>query len=152
MIRLARPCILLTHGCAWLAGKDGFSTIPPNYFPIALCVYFVYKLIFPWELRKPFWRTTLEVIIAPFAPLTFRHGYIADVFTSMVKPLADIAYTMCFVVTGEWWLVGGRPCSETKYYQQFVIPLAHSLPLWWRFMQTIKQVSAHTLGCTLNVP
>jgi hypothetical protein len=124
--------------------KDGFSLIPPNYFPVALCAYVGYKLVFPLELRKPFWKTTWEVVTAPFSPLAFRHGYVADVFTSMVKVLADLAYTLCFVSTGDWsGTIAFGSCADTPFYTIFVIPLAHSLPLWWRFMQTIKQVGVH---------
>lgn len=119
--------------------KDGFSFTPPNYFPLALCVYIAYKLVFPLDQRRPFWKTTWEVISAPFSPLTFRHGYIADVFTSMVKVLADIAYILCFVTAGRWD-PNVPSCTTTPYYQLFVVPLTSSLPLWWRFMQTIKQV------------
>ena len=30
-------------------------------------------------------------------------------------------------------------CHDRPSYTYVVIPLVHSLPLWWRFMQTLKQ-------------
>lgn len=119
--------------------RDGFQSIAPNNFPLLLCLYFVYKLFFPWEQRQRTWATILDCALAPFSALTFRHVYVGDVLTSMVKVLADMAYTACFFVSGEWSNAGMVTCSSRPFYVSVVIPLAHSLPLWFRFMQTIKQ-------------
>ena len=59
--------------------------------------------------------------------------------TSIVKVLADAAYTVCFFGSGEWADAGMVTCSSRPFYVYVVIPLASSLPLWFRFMQTIKQ-------------
>ncbi|MDR3738044.1 MAG: hypothetical protein P4L40_03400 [Terracidiphilus sp.] len=82
----------------------------------------------------------LQVIIAPASPVTFRHGYVGDVFTSMVKVGGDLAYAVCFVASGQWWSLGVLPCADSLLFATVIIPLTNSAPLWWRFMQTLKQV------------
>ncbi|MDR3738046.1 MAG: hypothetical protein P4L40_03410 [Terracidiphilus sp.] len=43
--------------------RDGFTAIPPNYFPLALCAYIAVKLVFPWDARRTFWKTAWEVCV-----------------------------------------------------------------------------------------
>ncbi len=89
----------------------------------------------------------MNVASAPsgYGALAFKHACIAEVLTSMTKVLADAAYTACLFVSGEWSDAGVVTCSSRPFYAYVVVPLAHSLPLWFRFMQTIKQYS--DTGC-----
>jgi hypothetical protein len=107
--------------------------------------YVVYKLFFPWEHRWRTWAAIVNVASAPYGALAFKHACIAEVLTSMTKVLADAAYTACFFVSGEWSDAGVVTCSSRPFYVGVAAPLAHSLPLWFRFMQTIKQYS--DTGC-----
>ena len=89
--------------------RDSFARIHPSYFPLFLFSFMMYKLVHPWKHRRNLWKSAWEVVTAPFAPLTFRHGFVADIFTSMVKVWADLAYTACFFLTGTcpvvlWWV------------------------------------------------
>ncbi len=43
----------------------------------------------------------LQVICSPFAPARFVQSYVGDVLTSLVHPMADIEYTVCFYASGE---------------------------------------------------
>ena len=44
------------------------------------------------------------VVLAPFAPVTFFHSFIADTGTSLVKVWQDVAWSACFFLSGDWLL------------------------------------------------
>ena len=67
-------------------------------------------------------------------------SFVADVLTSMVKPMTDMAYSVCYLVHGEWLMPydmqGG--CAEWWFFSIVLKPLLCALPLWCRFMQALR--------------
>jgi EXS family len=78
------------------------EVVPSGVFPLVLVVYTVKQLMFPLRTRGPMWKTIWEVVTAPSTSPSFFHGYVGDIFTSMVKVFQDIAWTICFLVSGDW--------------------------------------------------
>ncbi len=80
----------------------------------------------------------------------------ADVLTSIVKPLVDIRYCICyFLVTTAWLHDSNQNKCETKQDSTFIgIDLAITmLPYWFRFAQCLHKfyytrLKAHLLNAT----
>lgn len=79
-------------------------------------------------------------------PPSFFHGYIGDIFTSMVKVFQDIAWTICWVVSGEFTrseelvkdgVSFGWPSSH--WYKNFLIPIICLFPLVVRCNQCLRR-------------
>lgn len=136
--------------CSLLYYKSGAhdlpGPIPPGVFPFVLVVYTSYQLIFPIRTRMPMWEAILDVVTAPLKSPTFFHGYIGDIFTSMVKVFQDLAWTACFVFSGNWLVPEDEikmskqhEWTSTVWYSKILIPLLTLLPLWIRFNQCLRR-------------
>lgn len=97
----------------------------------------------------------MNLITAPIGAAGFAECYVGDYMTSMVKPLFDFEYILCYYFTGNWQLDGtmrkrntltndadgtltdGTYCTRMNY--QIALPLLTGLPLVWRFLQCIKR-------------
>jgi hypothetical protein len=66
------------------------------------------QLLRPWKPRKHFFIICWWTMGAPLYPVTFRDGFIGDIMTSSVRPLQDVAFTLCYIVTGlqGYWSAG----------------------------------------------
>ena len=118
---------------------------PAGIFPFALVVYSVYHLIFPLRTRMPMWQTIWGVITAPMNSPSFFHGYVGDIFTSMVKIFQDMLWTFFFVFSGDWMIsedlkeASRHEWSRSTLYSNILIPLLTLLPLWFRFNQCLRR-------------
>ncbi|CAB9499977.1 Xenotropic and polytropic retrovirus receptor 1 [Seminavis robusta] len=70
--------------------------------PLLLVVYLVVTQIVlqPWAPTQHFLTVLSWTISAPLYPVTFRDGFIGDIFTSTVRPLQDMAFTICYILSG----------------------------------------------------
>jgi xenotropic and polytropic retrovirus receptor 1 len=121
------------------------NMIPAGYFPAMLVLYTSTCLVFPLRTRMPMWRTIFSVLMAPLVSPTFFTIYIADVFTSMVKLFQDVAWTVCFMVSGDF-LKSEDSQQATMHvwqhafwYKNVLIPLICLFPLWIRFNQCLRR-------------
>ena len=79
------------------------SRVPPlGFWPILPFAMIVYKMFFPWHDRKIAWAVAFKVVCSPFFQVTFLMNFVGDVFTSLVKPIVDLTYAICFFVTGDF--------------------------------------------------
>ena len=133
---------------------------PDQLFPLIVFLYLIVKFFLPWASHWPTRRWLMKnlasVIIAPFGACEFRHTFLADVLTSMVKMLVYLTFSICYYVTGDFLkhpapnttaatakvqhkhLDLENSCSDGT----FVIvstALCSALPLYIRFMQCIKR-------------
>ena len=85
-------------------GVQGYISLwfPNNLLPLALVLVLLAYMLFPWSRRRGFWRVAFNVLISPFGNIGFREWFCADVITSLVKPLYDLQYTLCFFGTGRF--------------------------------------------------
>ena len=114
--------------------------IPAGYFPILLFIYMLYKLL-PWSGhgRSVIWYGLAQVVLSPFGRVTFLTTYTGDILTSLVKPIVDWSYTLCFLFTLEWVddTVNDEVCLQSRLFNYVIVPLLSALPLWFRFMQCL---------------
>jgi hypothetical protein len=135
--------------CALLYYKAGAHDIPWSFpagvFPFILLLYTAYQLVFPFRVRAPMWETVWQVITAPMNSPTFFHGYVGDIFTSMVKIFQDLVWSIFFVASGDWLISEDLPASayhawlRSSWYTNVLIPLVTLLPLWFRFNQCLRR-------------
>jgi EXS family/SPX domain len=129
--------------------KAGAHAIPGSFpagiFPFLMVVYTTYQLIFPIRTRGPMWTIIWQVITSPITSPTFFHGYVGDIFTSLVKVFQDLIWTAFFVLSGDWMISEDlkastkHPWSRSRWYTNVLIPLVTLLPLWFRFNQCLRR-------------
>jgi len=123
-------------------------------FPILLCFICAIKAFFPWNKRRyHFWTVMSYTISAPMYQISFRDGFVGDIFTSMVRPLQDIAFTMFYLFSGlqGWWIYRDQtteediiqPVENSWLLHTVVLPACMLSPLWWRYCQTLRQCYEH---------
>ena len=117
--------------------------IPQGGYPLILVLYTVKKFLLPWRSRAPLWRAIKEVAMTPFTSPTFFTAYVADVFTSMVKVFIDIAWTIGFIVSGDFLITDDADRTHSWqhqfWYKNVLIPLICLAPLWFRFNQSLRK-------------
>ncbi|KAL1495622.1 hypothetical protein AB1Y20_016490 [Prymnesium parvum] len=140
--RLAIICLL----SLLLLNKAILGELPaqvcPGIFPAFLFPIVIGSLLFPSSRCVAFLRCICRVLFAPFFPVTFWDSFVADVLTSLAKPMIDCAYSACYVFTLEW----RRPpridspdaCLNSWLLQQVLTPVLCALPLWCRFLQCLR--------------
>jgi hypothetical protein len=135
-----------------------------GYYPLALAAYTLYfYLSRAW--RTGFLRTLWEIVASPLYAVTFFHTFVGDYLTSTVKVTQDLAWSVCFFSSGEYLLKDQPPssfssdhgglkdllsgvgvdeddgsCQNNVYFVNVVVPLVCALPLWWRFLQSLRRV------------
>lgn len=128
-----------------------FGQIAAWTFPLLLFLFVIYKLFIPWtQPKKQFWTVISYTLGAPLYDVTFRDGFIGDVFTSTVRPLQDMAFTCFYLASGlqGWFIYQSSPAEEdilqpvekSWLLHTFVLPACMISPLWWRYCQTLRQV------------
>ena len=137
---------------------------PLGFWPLLPFAFIVYKMIFPWQQRKIAWNIAFKVVCSPFFKVTFVMNFVGDVFTSLVKPIVDLTYSVCFFATGDFLQHLGEPgtrkgfgqiygssTGHLLFYLSVYLVLPHSItlhavvpviilgPYWFRFMQCIRR-------------
>ena len=121
------------------------NVMPSGVFPFILVLYTVYHLIFPLRTRCPMWKTIWSVVMAPSTSPSFFDGYVGDIFTSMVKVFQDIAWTTCFIFSGDWLIdedvkrSSRHLWAHTFWYKNILMPFICLLPLVFRFNQCLRK-------------
>ncbi|CAM9696047.1 unnamed protein product [Laminaria digitata] len=124
------------------------SELPAGYLPLMLCVYVIFQaslVVVPFRKSWEFWRVVARVLVAPLCKVEFFATYVADVMTSSVKTTQDIAWTICFFLSGDFLLglkeyhVSGGSWQHSPVYINLVIPALCILPLWLRFQQCLRR-------------
>jgi hypothetical protein len=92
------------------------------------------------------WEAVWGVITAPLHSPSFFHGYVGDIFTSMVKVFQDIAWTLCWVFSGAFTVREDMKKGTTDFdwpsshwYKNVLIPIICLAPLLIRFNQCLRR-------------
>jgi hypothetical protein len=118
---------------------------PAGVLPTGLVLYTLCHLVFPWRKRKSMWEAVRFVVTAPMTSPTFFHGYVGDVFTSMVKVFQDMVWTLGFVFSGDFLIPEESKhstdhlWSHSRWYKSILIPAVTLLPLCIRFNQCLRR-------------
>eukprot|EP01126_Amoeba_proteus_P061637 TRINITY_DN8298_c0_g1_i4.p1 TRINITY_DN8298_c0_g1~~TRINITY_DN8298_c0_g1_i4.p1 ORF type:complete len:618 (-),score=98.59 TRINITY_DN8298_c0_g1_i4:410-2263(-) len=117
-------------------GFEWLSMIHASLYPLSL--FFVYFLIFLYFSVKSDWwlmRVLLNIIRAPFIPVTFKDFYIADQLVSLNIILYDGEYLLCYFFFDAWY--PGQAQCKTSH--PWIIPVLATLPALWRFLQCLRR-------------
>ena len=122
-------------------------------FPLLLFATVCIHAVYPWtkSKRKEFWTIISYTVSAPIYHVTFRDGFVGDILTSSVRPMQDIAYTMFYLSSGlkGWWSQSydldhaDLPLESNWYLHTWILPMCMISPLWWRFLQNLRQCYEH---------
>jgi hypothetical protein len=124
-------------------GSDTPAKILPLFFLSALIV----RSIFPLGRRSRFWSTMKITFMAPFHRIRFRDALVGDILTSLVRPCQDILFALSYYATAFYSTTTGRyslsECGQilenSWILHNVVLPSCALLPLWWRFLQTLRE-------------
>ena len=96
--------------------------------------------------------TVFNVVIAPFGKLGLREFFVGDIITSLIKPMGDMVYSVCFIGSLRIFrqdLDEGPICDAISFY---MLPLVSFFPFFWRMMQCLRRAvvlkeAVHVLNC-----
>jgi hypothetical protein len=157
LIFLTLLLLLFTVGCVSKLrlneGSDNISMFQrvmaglAPVFPLIAFFVLALKAFLPWSTRSLFWKVVLLTLEAPWREVSFRDGIVGDIATSVVRPAQDIVFA-CFytvsVVQIGWSSTSDLKEAAEKANRNWLlnnafIPLCMILPLWFRFMQCLRQ-------------
>nr|AHJ60092.1 xenotropic and polytropic retrovirus receptor [Cyanea capillata] len=131
--------LLCLSALAFLFSPD-FS-VPAYAHPIAEAGFLLLFLLNPtrtfhYSARYWFLKVMFRIIAAPFFHVQFADFWLADQLNSLVIPLLDLQYMICFY-SYDWH----RPDDKWKCTnpQNIVRPLVAILPAWWRLAQCLRR-------------
>lgn len=123
------------------------SETPAKILPLIFLSVLIVRSFIPPGRRGYFWSTMKFTFMAPFHRVRFRDAFIGDLLTSLVRPLQDVLFALSYYVTVIYGTASGKfglSASATILEQSWllhnvVLPSAALLPLWWKFLQTLRQ-------------
>eukprot|EP00826_Nyctotherus_ovalis_P032317 TRINITY_DN2604_c0_g3_i1.p1 TRINITY_DN2604_c0_g3~~TRINITY_DN2604_c0_g3_i1.p1 ORF type:complete len:472 (-),score=79.64 TRINITY_DN2604_c0_g3_i1:139-1554(-) len=83
------------------------------------------------ELISVIW----NIFASPLSPVRFKDFFLADIFTSLVKPFQDMTTGFCFFTSPAWVYNGEPKCS----WLQTALIITSLLPFLWRFLQCLHK-------------
>ena len=95
-------------------------------------------LLLPFPRGALLLRSARRLLLSPFVSTYLWDAFVADAVTSLVKPLVDFAYSLCFIGSGEWLYASHGVCLSSPLIGTYVTPILCALPLWIRFMQNLR--------------
>jgi len=122
--------------------------VPPKVLPLIFLSGVLVRTQFPRRQRVRFYKTILQgTILAPFKPVRFRDAFVGDIVTSLVRPIVDVVFTVTYYGAAVYGFCSrkydlnetGYIVSESSLLHGIVLPLVAILPLWMRFLQTLRQ-------------
>ena len=125
---------------AFLFSQD--FDLPEFAHPAAFAIFvFLFMLnpirIFHFRSRMWLLKTLFRVVTAPFHPVHFADFWLADQLNSLVVPLLDFQYLICFYAY-DWHLDPDEEqmCTNPKIV---IRPIIMLLPAWFRFAQCLRR-------------
>ena len=125
---------------AFLFSQD--FQLPAFAQPLALAIFVLIFMLNPtrtFHYRARMWllKTLFRVSTAPFHAVHFADFWLADQLNSLVVPLLDFQYLVCFYVYD--WYQDADEAPMCTNPQNIVRPIVTLLPAWWRFAQCIRR-------------
>jgi hypothetical protein len=123
------------------------SETPAKILPMIFLSVLIVRSVLPPGRRGRFWSTMRYTALAPLHTVPFRDAYIGDILTSLVRPLQDVLFALAYYVTVMvGTITSNYSLSESSIMLQHswwlhnvVLPSCALLPLWWKFLQTLRQ-------------
>lgn len=135
-----------------LTTEGSFFTSFKHYWPALAVLGILLRVLWPRSVmsewngktqRYSFFKAVLMVLLSPFSEATFSRTYLADVLTSMPKIFADLQFTGCLYVTGQFLneddeLSSSGSCTTKNPTFQAIHIVLSVLPFWIRLMQCVR--------------
>mmetsp|Transcript_18 Transcript_18/g.96 ORF Transcript_18/g.96 Transcript_18/m.96 type:complete len:736 (-) Transcript_18:3050-5257(-) len=123
------------------------SETPAKILPLIFLSVLIVRTMFPPGRRGRFWSVMKYTFMAPFHHVRFRDAFMGDILTSLVRPLQDILFALSYYVTVIWGTASGNlslsesgdALESSWLLHNVVLPSCALLPLWWKFLQTLRQ-------------
>eukprot|EP00956_Cyclotella_meneghiniana_P039274 scaffold168487_cov74-Cyclotella_meneghiniana.AAC.2 len=122
--------------------------LPPTVLPLIFLSSALIRSQIPRKQRQRFFQTILQgTAFAIFKRVRFRDAFVGDCITSLVRPICDVVFAFTYYcvalygfVSQSFGLEESRSIvSDSKLLHGLVLPLFAILPLWYRFLQTLRQ-------------
>ncbi|XP_065647319.1 solute carrier family 53 member 1 isoform X3 [Hydra vulgaris] len=91
---------------------------------------------FQYKSRRWLLKVLFRIAVAPFKSVCFADFWLADQLNSLVIPLLDIEYLICFYIYDWYILPDSGQCTSTKYG---IRPIVALLPAWFRLAQCLRR-------------
>jgi hypothetical protein len=119
----------------------------PKIFPLIFFTVLNIRAHVPPAKRRRFWSSLQYTMLPPIFNVKFRDEIIGDVMTSLTRPLQDIAFSYVYYITvlfhQEDIGQAAQLCQDSWLLQLWILPGVAILPLWWRFLQCLRQARDH---------
>ena len=122
--------------------------LPPTVLPLIFLSSALVRSQIPRKQRQRFFRTILQgTALAIFKPVRFRDAFVGDCITSLVRPIVDVVFAFTYYCAAVYGFVSQTYgleetrsiVSNSKVMHGLILPLCAILPLWYRFLQTLRQ-------------
>jgi len=122
--------------------------VPPKILPLFFITPLIIRAVIPPRQRRRFYKTLIQgTILSPFKPVRFRDAFVADIVTSLVRPIGDILYALFYYFIAWWGLLSGKYSlnkagyivSESWILHGIVLPILSIVPLYIKFFQSLRQ-------------
>jgi hypothetical protein len=118
--------------------EDSVHSAKSIFGIIAIC-FMVFVCCFPFNLfyryaRVEVLEVLLQIVIAPFGKVRFKHFFLANLLILLSYSFKDAGYVFCFYFRG-YWINSEFPeknddiCPHLENYTLIVV----FIPLWFRF-------------------
>eukprot|EP00891_Asterochloris_glomerata_P005844 jgi/Astpho2/5844/e_gw1.00080.60.1_t len=111
----------------------GAAPHPPLVYAVLLG-FLLLPINFAFPDSRMFFAHTLFRVITPFREVTWSDFLLADVLTSLAKPLSDAERAVCHLLTGPVMLPASTVCGSSSWLIAFTL----CLPYVWRLCQCIR--------------
>mmetsp|Transcript_35717 Transcript_35717/g.88948 ORF Transcript_35717/g.88948 Transcript_35717/m.88948 type:complete len:922 (-) Transcript_35717:108-2873(-) len=120
---------------------DSLGALNAGAYPILSALSLPATLLLPPRRGRALLRVLARVACAPFVECTFLLAFAADILTSLVKPLVDLAYTVCYVGSGEVLLELEAQgfCAHSRVLSSVLTPLILAGPTSLRLCQNLRK-------------
>ncbi|KAF0697960.1 Aste57867_11390 [Aphanomyces stellatus] len=85
-----------------------------------------------------------DIVLTLVLPVSYFHAFLDNYMTSAVKMNQGMAWSIRYFSTGEFLRhddsLAASTCATNFYYTRVAVPLISDLPLWWRFLQSLRRV------------
>ena len=115
--------------------------------PIAFLAVLYARVVLPPARRMRFWGTMKFTFAAPCYPVGVRDEFIGECLTSWVRILQDLVFATIYFFIVLWGTLSrryslkesGDIMAESWHVHNVILPLVAIVPLWMRFLQTLRQ-------------
>jgi len=115
--------------------------------PIAFLTVLYARMVIPPARRLRFWNTMKFTLTAPLHKVGVRDEFIGDCLTSWVRIGQDLVFATIYYFIVIWGTLSrrysltesGEILAESWLVHNIILPLVAIVPLWLKFMQTLRQ-------------